>query len=122
MANKFFPSLKLVLNGNIITQCKNVTVDFDPALNPVNTQEGRSGYSEGARFMTFSGEMSIPKEGPQFNPTRSMDRRETVFVQAFAGPLSCETEGVFTSASFSWSESSDTGGSFTIEADWAPFE
>ena len=122
MSAKFFPSLKVVFDGNVITQVKNASLEFDPALNPINTQEGRSGYSEGARFISISGEMAIPTGGPQMNPTEKMDSRESVLVQVFIGPLTLESEGVFTQASLSWSESSDTGYSFTMEADWSPLK
>ena len=119
MSNKFFPPLKVILNGNVITQVKTSGVSFDPALNPVNTQEGRSGYSEGGRFISITGEMAIPNSGPQFNPTQKMNDRETVLVKVMVANLELETEGVFTAAELSWSEASDTGYSFTLECDFA---
>ena len=114
-----YDSITAVFDGNIVTQMKDVSVEWDAALNQVNTKEGR-GYSQGTKFISASGTLVIPAAGPQINPVQKMDDFETAFVQFFVGPLECKTEATFMNASIASSTESETTFSFSMECDWAP--
>lgn len=116
----FYPSLKMVINGGIVTNIKDASIEHNPALNPVTTQAGR-GHTKGAQFVTISGTMAIPAEGPDFNPSTAMKNSERVDVAVFNGPLQMQTQGVFTQASVAYSVEAETTWSFTLEADFADF-
>jgi len=119
---KTFPILKISINGNIPTLLTNVSVTWDPALNPVMTQNGWEGMSQGAATMQIEGTMVIPTSGPQFNPTVAMDKSEQIDVSGMVANLRFTTVGVFTSASLSSSTDSATEFSFGLMCDFAPME
>lgn len=115
MALQQYAKLTLLVDGLEQLEATNVSVELNPQRNPVDTFAGRRGYTEGAKFVSVSGNVAVPAIGLEYDfltPTVTPTDHSIVIP---IGDKQIKFNGVFQTASISQSVNSATELSFTVE-------
>lgn len=122
MAAKLYARLALMIDGVFQIEATNVSIEFNPSLQAVDTLEGRSGYTQGAGFATISAGAAVPIGGLEFDFMSAMAKNEPHDLEVVVGGKSYAGSGFFQSGSVGQSAGANTESSWTWEGQLKPLE
>lgn len=114
MALQIYEKGVVLLNGQILMECQNISVDHSAALNPIHTQiKGFAGVSPGSPMMKASIESAIPRAGMEFDYLTTLQGVQVVTLVLFRGSKKVKSNGFLDNMKESYG--ADRGASCSVD-------